>query len=159
MVVCNSGPLIALGGIDRLGLLQDLFGVVRIPEEVATEWRQGGKESTGIDALLRATWIEIEALPYAPDPLLVSLLDLGEARAIELAMRHRPCVLLMDESRGRRVARDIYGLQVVGTGRILIEAKRAGLLAAVRPSLEAIRENGYWFSDQIVDEILKQASE
>lgn len=83
MVVCNSGPLIALGGIDRLGLLQDLFGVVRIPEEVATEWRQGGKESMGVDALLRATWIEIEALPHAPDPLLVSLLDLGEARAIE----------------------------------------------------------------------------
>ena len=73
MVVCNSGPLIALGGIDRLGMLQDLFGVVLIPEEVATECRQGGKESTGIDALLRATWIEIEALPDAPDPLLVSL--------------------------------------------------------------------------------------
>ena len=65
----------------------------------------------------------------------------------------------MDESRGRRVARDIYGMKVVGTGRILIEAKRAGLLAAVRPSLEAIRENGYWFSDKIVAEILKQASE
>ncbi len=50
-------------------------------------------------------------------------------------------------------------MQVVGTGRILIEAKRAGLLAAVRPSLEAIRENGYWISDKIVAEILKQASE
>lgn len=159
MVVCNSGPLIALGGIDRLDLLRDLFGVVRVPEEVATECRHGGTKSTGLEALHRATWIETEALPHAPDPLLVSLLDIGEARAIELAMRHQPCVLLMDESRGRRVARDIYGLQVVGTGRVLVEAKRAGFLAAVRPSLEEIRENGYWLSDQITAEILKQASE
>jgi predicted nucleic acid-binding protein len=159
MVVCNSGPLIALGGIDRLGLLRDLFGAFRVPEEVASEWRQGGTKSTGLDALQRATWIETEALPHAPDPLLVSLLALGEARASELAKRHHPCLLLMDESRGRRVARDVYGMQVVGTGRILVEAKRAGLLDTVKPSLEAIRENGYWLSDKIVAIILKEASE
>lgn len=159
MVVCNSGPLIALGGIDRLGLLRDLFGVVRIPEEVAEECRRGGATSTGLEAMRGATWIETEALPDSPDPLLVSLLDIGEARAIELAKRNQPCLLLMDESRGRRVARDIYGLKVVGTGRVLIEAKRLGLLDTVRPSLEDIRKNGYWLSNQIVAEILRQACE
>ena len=159
MVVCNSGPLIALGGIDRLGLLRDLFGVVRVPEEVVYEWQQGGATLTGLDALNLATWIETETLPHAPDPLLVSLLDIGEARAIELAKLHHPSLLLMDEARGRRVARDVYGMQVVGTGRVLVEAKRAGFLDAVRPCLDAIRANGYWISDKIVAEILRQAFE
>ncbi len=98
-------------------------------------------------------------LGTSPDPLLTSLLDLGESRAIELALRHPPTVLLMDETRGRRVARDVYGLQVVGTGRVLVEAKHAGFLASVKPLIEAIRNNGYWLSDRIVTEILQQAGE
>jgi predicted nucleic acid-binding protein len=65
----------------------------------------------------------------------------------------------MDEARGRRVARDVYGLQVIGTGRVLIEAKRAGLIGQVEPLVSAIREFGYWLSDKIVAEILRQAGE
>jgi predicted nucleic acid-binding protein len=34
-IVCNSGPLIALGGIDQLHLLRSLFGTVCIAAEVA----------------------------------------------------------------------------------------------------------------------------
>jgi predicted nucleic acid-binding protein len=159
MIVCNSGPLIALGGIDRLELLRDLFGQVLVPTEVVDEWHKGGIHKTGVEALQRAAWIEPRAIPTACDPLLVSLLDLGEARAIELARQLQPAVLLMDEARGRRVARDIYGLQVIGTGRVLIEAKRAGLITQVEPLVSAMREFGYWLSDRIVAEILRQAGE
>lgn len=94
-----------------------------------------------------------------PDPLLTSLLDLGESRAIELALRHKSSVLLMDEARGRRVARDVYGLQVVGSGRILVEAKQAGLIDSVGPLIHAVRGNGYWLADRIVTEIMRQAGE
>lgn len=159
MIVCNSGPLIALGGIDRLELLRDLFGQVLVPTEVVDEWQKGGIQKTGLEALQGASWIETRAIPSPCDPLLVSLLDLGEARAIELARQLQPALLLMDEARGRRVARDVYGLQVIGTGRVLIEAKRAGLIAQVEPLVSAIREFGYWLSDKIVAEILRQAGE
>ena len=42
---------------------------------------------------------------------------------------------------------------------MLIEAKKAGLLPSVCPMIEAIRANGYWMSDRIVGEILRQAGE
>lgn len=158
-IVCNSGPLIALGGIDQLGLLRSLFGTVSIPAEVAAECQAGGISKVGLRAFQEASWLRIVELETTPDPLLTSLLDLGESRAIELALRDQPSVLLMDEARGRRVARDVYGLKVVGTGRILVEAKRAGAVPAVKPLIESIRENGYWLSERIVDEILKQAGE
>jgi uncharacterized protein len=158
-IVCNSGPLIALSGIDQLGLLRSLFGTVCIPAEVAAECQAGGVSKTGLTAFRAAAWLQVVDLGTTPDPLLTSLLDLGESRAIELALRHTLSVLLMDEARGRRVARDVYGLQVVGTGRVLVEAKHAGLVSSVKPLIEAIRNNGYWLSERIVTEILQQAGE
>ncbi len=158
-VVCNSGPLIALGGIDQLPLLRELFGTVSIPREVQDECLAGGTTQTGRDAIRAASWLEIIDLANPPDPLMTSLLDVGESRAIELAKLLKADVLLMDESRGRHVARDIYSLTVVGTGRVLVEAKRAGIISAVAPLLKTIRANGYWLSDRIAAEILRQAGE
>jgi predicted nucleic acid-binding protein len=65
----------------------------------------------------------------------------------------------MDEIKGRKIARDIYKLHVIGTGRILVEAKRAGLISEVRPFLQRMRGNGFWLSDRIVAEIVHQAGE
>lgn len=158
-IVCNSGPLIALGGIDRLDLLHDLFGTVCIPVEVAAECLAGGVTKTGREAIQSSPWLQRVDLGTSPDLLLTSLLDLGESRAIELALKLKAAALLMDEARGRRVARDIYSLTVVGTGRLLVEAKRAGLILLVAPLIGAIRTNGYWLSDRIVAEILRQAGE
>lgn len=158
-VICNSGPLIALGGIGQLHLLQGLFGTVLIPVEVEAECLAGGSSTTGREAIQKATWLQVVDLCTTPDPLLTSLLDLGESRAIELALKRKASGLLMDETRGRRVARSIYSLNVVGTGRVLVEAKRAGLIPLVAPLIEGIRTNGYWLSDRIVAEILRQAGE
>lgn len=158
-IVCNSGPLIALGGIGQLHLLQHLFATVSIPIEVYQECLAGGMSQTGREAIQEAIWLQVVDLGSPPDPLLTALLDLGESRAIELAVKRKADALLMDESRGRRVARSIYALPVVGTGRVLIEAKRRGLLPTVAPVVSAIRAHGYWLSDRIVAEILRQAGE
>ena len=34
IVVCNAGPLIALGKLGRLDLLQKLYGTVLVPQQV-----------------------------------------------------------------------------------------------------------------------------
>ena len=65
----------------------------------------------------------------------------------------------MDEVKGRRVARDVYGLAVIGTGRVLVEARRASLISEVRPLIEQMRAGGYWLADTIMAEILRQAGE
>lgn len=159
MIVCDSGPLIALGGVDRLDLLNELFGRVCAPEEVFAEWREGGLRQTGLEALNRASWIELVSMPDPCEPLLAALLDLGEARAIQLARQLDTAALLMDEARGRRIAREIFQLRVIGTGRVLVEAKRRGLIPKVAPLIDEIREGGYWLSDKIVAEILRQSGE
>jgi predicted nucleic acid-binding protein len=48
---------------------------------------------------------------------------------------------------------------VVGTGRILIEAKRRGLVASVSVELAGLRGAGYRLSDALCQEIQRLAGE
>ncbi len=61
--------------------------------------------------------------------------------------------------RARKIARTVYGLNVLGTVRILLESKKAGLIEKVEDVLIAMRDNGYWIHEDIVDYALKTAGE
>ena len=158
-IVCNTGPLIALGLLGRLDLLKGLFSEVLIPEAVQREIEQGGVNHLGLDNFRRADWIRVTPLTGGRDLLLESLLDAGEAAVISLAREQGVTTVLIDERKARRVARDIHGLQVIGTARILVEAKRRGLLAEVVSSFNKLRQEGYWIHDTIVQAALREAGE
>lgn len=157
-IVCNSGPLIALGLLDRLDLLKELFGEVLVPETVRQEVESGGAADIGLRAFRAANWLRVLPLKN-PDPLLESLLDAGEAAVITLAREQAVNLVLIDERKARKVARNIHGLQVIGTARVLVEAKKKGLLDKVQPALEKLRQHGYWIDDSIVAVALSEAGE
>jgi hypothetical protein len=52
-----------------------------------------------------------------------------------LARTLTPCLVVIDEKRGRRIADQVYGLPVKGTAGLLVEAHRRGLLNDVRTTL------------------------
>jgi predicted nucleic acid-binding protein len=54
--------------------------------------------------------------------------------------------LFIDEQRGREVA-IARGLAVLGSLRILGEAKRRGFIAAVRPLIVELLASGYWIHE------------
>jgi len=85
LIICNSGPLIALGMLGRLELLKALFDVVLVPEAVQKEIEQGGIKLAGLEDFRRADWIRVLPLQGKRDALLESLLDVGEAAVISLA--------------------------------------------------------------------------
>jgi predicted nucleic acid-binding protein len=158
-LVCNSGPLIALGLLDRLDLLQSLFAEVLIPDRVRQEIEQGGARQIGLTSFRRANWIRVLSLRGGGDVLLESLLDPGEAAVITLAREQRADAVLIDERKARKVARDIHGLQVIGTARVLVEAKRRGWLKEIAPAFRRLREEGYWIHESIVEAALLEVGE
>jgi predicted nucleic acid-binding protein len=145
VIVINTGPLIALEGIGQVGLLVRLFDKVMVPETVREEIAAHSHRQAPD---LPADILIIESKTPL-DPLLSEMLDQGEAGVIQTALAQGIPQVLIDERKGRKVAR-LYGLQVFGTARLLVEAKRAGLIDSVGQALDAMRSNGYWIDDKIV---------
>jgi predicted nucleic acid-binding protein len=158
-VICNASPIIALCVIGRVDLLRRLFEAVIVPEEVHREILEGGSEFAGLRVYEKSHWVKVMRISKAVDPLLATLLDQGEGAVIELARELNPEFVLIDELKARKIARKIYGLKVIGSARILVEAKREGLLNNVSKELKGMREAGYWLSDAIVEATLRQAEE
>lgn len=158
-VVADAGPLIGLARVGLLDLLRRLYGKVLIPVEVFEEL-QISEDRPGSRALRTALaegWLEAVTVRSAPVKPL-SLLGPGEASAILYAERH-PCLfLLLDERRGRSVAKS-RGSRVVGTGGVLLMAKREGLLVRVSDALDQLAAGGYRLSSDLREQILALAGE
>jgi predicted nucleic acid-binding protein len=52
-----------------------------------------------------------------------------------------------------------YGMNVLGTVRILINAKDAGLIPGIKEIIQQMRANGYWIHDSSVSHALQVAGE
>lgn len=158
-IISNTGPVVAFSMIDRLDILKELFNVVTIPESVHFEIMEGGSANLGLAKYQKADWIKVEKVNKPIDPLLITALDVGEAEVIELARQTGINLVLIDERKARKIARTIYRLNVIGSARILVEAKRRRFLDNVGTELQNMRDNGYYISDAIVTETLLQAGE
>lgn len=158
-IVCNTGPLIALERISLLHLLGPLFGQVLIPTAVEREFLAGHPDGKSFFEARASGLIQVSTLEVSLDPLLKSMLDEGEAAVIQLAQAVSIDQVLIDERKGRKVARDIYGLRTLGTVRVLLEAKQSGLINSIRQPLKSMREHGYRIHEDIVQAALRQAGE
>lgn len=159
MVVADSGPLIALARLDLLRLLQSQFDSVVIPEVVMRECT-AETQRPGARAILAARAagiLEAVAVADAERFAMAHLLDPGEAAALLLA-QERACPALVDERRGRRVAERL-GIPLVGTLGVLLAARRAGLVPALAPLLEALVAFGYRLPPDLIRETLRRSGE
>jgi predicted nucleic acid-binding protein len=149
--VINSGPLVALSLAGRLDLLPALFGEFWIPDLVYQEVVVAGLGRPGAEALTDVRWRPHVRTSPEPDPLLIAELDPGEAAVIALARSVTPCVAIIDEKRGRKIAHQVYGLPVKGTAGLLVEAHRRGLLNDVRATLLDLKHAGYFLSEAVIE--------
>ena len=159
ILVCNTGPLIAFSLIKRVDILRSLFDVIAIPEEVRHEVLQG-RTAGGKQAMwTEPEWISVRSLSKPIDPLLKTLLHSGEASVVSLAQELRANFVLLDERKARRIARTVYGLEVIGSARVLVEAKRRALIDKVGDAIKMMQDGGYWISEAVLKEALHQVGE
>lgn len=125
-VISNTSPLNYLKLIDLQDILPALFGRVLIPEAVWHELSSPAAPQPVRDWLsAKPSWLDRRVVAQISSDL--HQLDSGEREAIALAQSLDASLVLLDERRGRKMAKGL-GLVVSGTLGVLDLAARRGLV-------------------------------
>jgi predicted nucleic acid-binding protein len=156
LVVSDTSPLLNLALIERLDLIESQFSSVTVPRQVWDELADGEE---GLDAVrtLRdeafLTVVEVDRSDLFTE--IFHELDLGETAAICYAIEQDADLILLDERDGRRVARR-HDLNVTGVIGILLRGANTGTVE-LQQELDALREAGFWISDDLYSKVLAEA--
>lgn len=157
-VVINASPLIVLFKANLAHLLPQLFAEVLIPSAVWDEVIAGDPVDMAAQGLLNIDWAKrVEVAAVAP-AILAWNLGQGESEVLSVALDHSDYRAVIDDAAARRCARTLQ-VQILGTGGVLVLAKRRGLIPSVESSLQELRDAGLWLSDEIVSLLIQQAGE
>ncbi len=116
-VISDTSPLIALSKIERMFLLEKLFGKVVIPRTVYDEFLQNGTSDEQKQFISACqTFIEVTEVSV---PLLFSRrLDKGEQEVLTLAVREKADIVILDDRKACNEAGE-KGLTAVSTRAVL----------------------------------------
>lgn len=157
LVIADASPIIGLSLIDGLAWLKPLFCTVSITTQVRNELLHGltttpKKGMAEIDAAITDGSINVLARDW-PSPQF-SYLDDGEASVLRAAANQQsPCLVIIDETLGRRAANEM-GIAMTGLIGVIIAAKKKQLIPKIAPLLEQLDTAGFRLSTGLVAEAL-----
>lgn len=147
-IISDTSCLIVLSGIGELELLQKTYGQVLTTLEVASEF---GQPLPG--------WIEIKSpVDKSRMQILELQIDKGEASAIALAMEIPQSILILDDYKARKIAKQL-GLEITGTIGVIVKAKLKGIIPSIQPYLAKIRKTDFRLADDVEQQAIKEAGE
>ena len=151
LVVADTSPFIVLSATGDLNVLPRLFNKLIVPPEVIAELG-GPNRTTEIRAFAAAppAWIVVRS---ASRVTAIPSLDPGETAAICLATELHADAILIDEKRGRRIAR-ARGLRPLGTVGVLELAAVEGLLD-LGQAFERLRRTTFWVTAEFLEDRLR----
>jgi predicted nucleic acid-binding protein len=148
IIVADTSCLILLQKIQQLSLLRELFVEITITTKVAEELNMALPD-----------FIKIQE-PKDPNyfKILRTFLDEGEASVIALALEQEDCLLIIDETKGRKEAKSL-GLTITGTLGVLLLAKEKKLIKAIKPLIQKIENTNFRISKALIEKALRMAQE
>jgi uncharacterized protein len=157
-VICNTSPLQYLHQIGQISILPALAGSIIVPPAVLAELDAGIAKGLDLPQPENLKWVKIRAPISATAASLITDLGPGESQVLMLALETHGSVALLDDALARRVAL-ARGIPIKGTLGLLLDAKHAGHLIAVRPSLDKLQDLGFRLSQNTREAVLRLAGE
>lgn len=156
--IADTSALQYLHQLELLPVLKSLVGTVIVSAAVAEELEAGIRLGKNLPSPKGFTWMTISS-PAAPRVLPRSDdLGSGESQVLTLALERPGAVALLDDRLARVVARTL-GIPFTGLLGVLLQAKRAGAIPAVRPHLDRLQTLGFRISKTTRAEALELAGE
>jgi predicted nucleic acid-binding protein len=157
MIISDSSPLISLAIIGKIDLLEKLFECVYVPHAVYEEVIANNKPYSNEIKQFLIGRVKCTQNKVAVE-MLLSDIGKGESEAIILAIEEKADYLLVDDLKARKLAK-LNGLVIIGTMGILLKAKKAGFISAVKPLIDELLDNNIRIGDKIIALTLTAAQE
>lgn len=156
--VVNASPLILLGKLGRLDLLERLAPALHVPDGVIREVSVGGRQPDPATAASVA-WAHTHRQPDVPVLPSVAHWDLGagESQVISQCIQNS-AVAVLDDGEARACARS-HELPLIGTLGVILRACRLGLVPAARPLIEQLIAEGSFLDKALVERELAKLCE
>jgi len=153
IIVSDTTPIISLLRVNRLDLLEKLFGKVIIPQMVHTELTLNPLHQKEMETIESCQFLEVRPVHNQQAVKILmraTNLDIGESEAIVLTEEMSAQTILIDEKKGRRIAESM-GLEIMGTVGILINAYHERFVSQHEAinCLDTMRLMGIRISDSI----------
>lgn len=152
-IVVNASPLILLFKSDLESLLPQLFTEIIVPEAVWDEVSRSNDVASQKLYHYESLWITRGAIKIPAEILVWNLGD-GESEVLSWAFNNKEYFAAIDDRAARNCAKT-FGVPTIGTGGILVLAKKQDLIDSVNDALKKLRSAGLYISNEII-EILKQ---
>jgi predicted nucleic acid-binding protein len=148
IIISDTSCFIILSKIGQLEILQRLFGNVVTTPEIADEFGES-----------LPNWVEIVATKDKYKQQLFEIqVDRGESSAMALSLEMENSLLIIDDYKARKLAKTL-NISYTGTIGILILAKNKGIISAIQPFLEKIKETNFRISPELELQALIEAKE
>ncbi len=156
--VIDASPLITLGRLSKITLLEKLCSEMVIPVGVVRELDLGSADDSArnwINALGSSFVRQLEVIPP-----LIRTWDLGEGETevISWAYVNPGYEVILDDRAARNCAASL-GIPVRGTIGIILLAKKKGSLPHAKPLLIQLMESGFRISPELFRAACKLADE
>ena len=156
ILVADCSALVALSVCGSLNLLEQLFASVVVPETVYLEATQPDKkQAQALKTFLQGKVRQVNLEAYV---FLDAFADAGETEAMLLYKQLAADKLLIDDKRGRKVAK-INQISTIGSLGVLLVAKEKGLIVEVAPLLQQIEQSDIYLSPDLIATVLELAGE
>ena len=157
-VVVNSTPLIILGNIDGLKILQELYGEIIIPRAVFEEVTNKDDDAK-LKLSKNLSWIKVlEVQDKSNRKMYQAKLHDGEVEVMMLSNEISADLLIIDDNAAKKTAK-FLGFTVTGTLGVILKAKFEGIVPQVKPIVDEMLRQGFYISSKLIETILKTSNE
>lgn len=148
VVIADASCLIILSKIEELEILQLLYAQVYITPEIQREFGEN-----------LPNWIIIEAVQNKQyQKFWETKLDVGEASAIALAAEKADSLMILDDLKARKIAKE-FDMVFTGTLGVISKAKEQGYRTEIKPIIEKILQTNFRIPKQVVNTLLSRYGE
>ena len=162
-MITDSSLLIYLAKMNKLEILEKLYGPIYITEEIYNETVKEGLLIDALDAkiileakekgMIKIISLNKEHLELSKKLRNIYKLGYGESDAIALALQEKKKEVLIDDGGGRKVCK-MYNLQPKGTLGVILESYKRNILneQEVKEIIKELIKSKFWIGGQLINE-------